>query len=83
MHDGIVFWIVIGGVAGWLAGLLMKGGGFGLMIDIILGIVGAFVGGTMAATLGIHLGTGWVGSLLTATVGAVLILLVSRIFKRG
>lgn len=83
MHEGILFWIVIGGVAGWLAGVLMKGGGFGLLVDILLGIVGAFVGGWLAGVLGIHIGNGWIGSLVTATVGAVLILFVTRLVNRG
>ncbi len=83
MHSGIIFWILIGGVAGWLAGQVMKGGGFGLVMDIVLGIVGAFVGGWLAGVLGIHIGSGWIGSLITATVGAVLILFVTRLIKRA
>jgi uncharacterized membrane protein YeaQ/YmgE (transglycosylase-associated protein family) len=53
MHEGFIFWIVIGGVAGWLAGVVMKGGGFGLLMDIVLGIVGAFVGGWPARSVSI------------------------------
>jgi uncharacterized membrane protein YeaQ/YmgE (transglycosylase-associated protein family) len=83
MHEGFIFWIVIGGVAGWLAGVMVKGGGFGLLMDIILGVVGAFVGGWLAGKLGIHVGPGWIGSLITAAVGAVLILFVTRLIKRG
>lgn len=82
MHEGIIFWILIGGVAGWLAGLLTRGGGFGMLMDIVLGIVGAFIGGKLAGVLGIHVGAGWVSSLLTATAGAVLIVLVTRLVKR-
>jgi len=61
---------------------MMKGGGFGLLMDIVLGIVGAFVAGWLAG-LGIHIGQGWGGSLITATVGAVLVLFVTRLIKRG
>lgn len=82
MHEGIIFWILIGGVAGWLAGLLTRGGGFGMLMDVVLGIVGAFIGGKLAGALGIHVGAGWVSSLLTATAGAVLIVLVTRLVKR-
>lgn len=79
----LIFWIVIGGIAGWLAGLLLKGGGFGLVMDILLGIVGALVGGWLAGVLGIHIGSGWIASLITATVGAVLILFITRLIRRA
>lgn len=82
MEHGFIFWILIGAVAGWLAGTLMKGGGFGLLMDIVLGVVGAFVGGWLAGVLGIHIGAGWLGSLITATGGAVLVLFAARLIKR-
>lgn len=80
---GIFVWLVIGAVAGWLAGLLVKGGGFGLIVDIIVGIVGAFIGGWLAGVLGISLGGGLLGSIITATIGAVLLLFLIRVFKRA
>jgi uncharacterized membrane protein YeaQ/YmgE (transglycosylase-associated protein family) len=80
---GIFVWLVIGAVAGWLAGLLVKGGGFGLIVDIIVGIVGAFIGGWLAGVLGISLGGGLLGSIITATIGAVLLLFLIRLFKRA
>jgi len=80
---GILIWLIIGAVAGWLAGLLVKGGGFGLIVDIIVGIVGAFIGGWLAGMAGISLGGGLLGSIITATLGAVVLLFVIRLFKRA
>jgi uncharacterized membrane protein YeaQ/YmgE (transglycosylase-associated protein family) len=80
--QGLLIWLVIGAVAGWLAGTLVKGGGFGLFGDIIVGIVGAFVGGFLAGALHISIGSGLVSSILTATVGAVLLILLVRMIKR-
>ncbi|TCV97793.1 putative membrane protein YeaQ/YmgE (transglycosylase-associated protein family) [Luteibacter rhizovicinus] len=80
---GIIVWLIIGALAGWLAGLLVKGGGFGLIVDIIVGIVGAFIGGWLAGVLGITLGGGLISSIITATVGAVVLLFVLRLFKRA
>jgi uncharacterized membrane protein YeaQ/YmgE (transglycosylase-associated protein family) len=79
---GIIFWLIIGALAGWLAGLLVKGGGFGLIGDIVVGIIGAIVGGWLAGMLGIHIGSGLISSLITATIGAVLLIFVLRMFKR-
>lgn len=80
---GIIVWLIIGAVAGWLAGQFMKGGGFGLLVDIIVGIVGAFIGGWLASVLGISLGGGLIASIITATIGAVILLFLVRLFKRA
>lgn len=80
---GFIAWIVVGAIAGWLAGVLVKGGGFGLLVDIIVGIVGAFIGGWLFGVLGIHLGSGWIGSIITAVIGAVILLFVIRLIKRA
>ncbi|MBA2077114.1 MAG: hypothetical protein BGP10_03105 [Rhodanobacter sp. 68-29] len=80
---GFVAWIVVGAVAGWLAGVVVKGGGFGLLVDILVGIVGAFIGGWLFGALGISLGSGWIGSTITAVIGAVILLFVIRLFKRA
>ena len=74
--------LAIGAVAGWLAGIIMKGGGFGLIGDIIVGIVGAFVGGWLFGQLGISIGTGIVNSIFTATIGAVVLLFVIGFIKK-
>ena len=83
MTHGILAWLVIGAVAGWLAGLVMKGGGFGLLVDIVVGIVGAFIGGWLSGLLGISLGGGMIASIITATLGAIVLLFVVRLFKRA
>jgi len=72
---GLIAWLVIGAVAGWLAGMLVKGGGFGLIVDIIVGIVGAFIGGWLAGVLHISLGGGWIGSII----GAMVLLFIYRL----
>ena len=82
MEHGIIAWLIIGAIAGWLAGLLVKGGGFGLIVDIIVGIVGAFIGGWLAGVLGISLGGGFVGSIVVAVIGAVVLLFIIRLFNR-
>ena len=79
----IIAWIVIGAVAGWLAGVLVRGGGFGLLGDIVVGIIGAFIGGWLAGVLHIHVGSGWISTIITAAVGAAILLLVLRLVRRG
>jgi uncharacterized membrane protein YeaQ/YmgE (transglycosylase-associated protein family) len=83
MEHGIIAWLIIGAIAGWLAGVLVKGGGFGLVVDIIVGIVGAFIGGWLAGVLHISLGGGWIGSIITAVIGAVVLLFIIRLIRRG
>jgi uncharacterized membrane protein YeaQ/YmgE (transglycosylase-associated protein family) len=80
---GIIFWLIIGGVAGWLAGTFVKGGGFGLIGDIVVGIVGAFIGGWLAGVLGIGVGGGIIASLITATAGAVILIVILRMVRRA
>ncbi|MBN3793859.1 GlsB/YeaQ/YmgE family stress response membrane protein [Burkholderia sp. Ac-20392] len=81
MH-GLIVWLVIGAIAGWLAGVLVKGSGFGLLIDIVVGIVGAVIGGWLAGLLGIGF-SGMLGSIVIALIGAVILLLVIRLFRRA
>jgi uncharacterized membrane protein YeaQ/YmgE (transglycosylase-associated protein family) len=78
-----VWFIVIGIVAGWLAGLIMKGGGYGLLGDLIVGIIGALLGGWLFGLLGISAGGGLVGSLIVALVGAIVLIALLRLIKRG
>lgn len=78
----IIFFILIGLVAGWLAGLVMRGHGFGWLVNIIVGVLGALLGGWLAGVLGISIGSGLLTSLITAFVGAVLLLLIISLFKR-
>ncbi len=74
--------LAIGAIAGWLAGVIMKGGGYGLLGDIVIGIIGAFVGGTLFGLLGISAG-GLIGQIITATAGAVVLIFVLRLLKKA
>ena len=74
--------LAIGAVAGWLAGVIMKGGGYGLLGDIVIGIIGAFVGGFLFGLLGISAG-GLIGQIITATAGAVVLIFVLRMVKKA
>jgi uncharacterized membrane protein YeaQ/YmgE (transglycosylase-associated protein family) len=80
---GLVYWIIVGLVAGWLAGVVMKGGGFGIVADIVLGILGAVVGGWIFSMLGIGAGSGIVGSVVVAFVGAVVLVGITRVLRRA
>ena len=79
----VIWFLVVGVVAGWLAGTLVKGGGFGLVGDLVVGIVGAFLGGFLFSTFGVSLGGGLIGSIIVATVGAVVLLFIVRLIKRA
>jgi uncharacterized membrane protein YeaQ/YmgE (transglycosylase-associated protein family) len=81
--ESLLVFLVIGGVAGWLAGLLVKGFGFGLLGNIVVGIVGAFIAGWLFPTLGFSLGSGIVAAILHATIGAVVLLVLLRVIKRA
>jgi len=77
-----LWFILIGLVAGWLAGQLMKGGGFGIVGDIVVGVVGALLGGFLFSTLGVSAGGGLIGSLIVATIGACVLLFLLRLIQR-
>lgn len=79
----LIIFLAIGAVAGWLAGTLMKGGGFGLLGNIVVGILGAVVGGYVFGMLGITAGGGLIGSIITATVGAALLLFIVKLIKKA
>jgi uncharacterized membrane protein YeaQ/YmgE (transglycosylase-associated protein family) len=82
---GIISWLVVGFIAGWLAGMLMKGGGYGVLGDIVLGIIGAVVGGYLAVNV-LRLGSVNginVESIVIAAAGAVLVVFASRLLMRG
>ena len=80
---GIIVWLIIGAIAGWLAGRLVKGGGFGLIGDIVVGILGAVIGGWLSGVLGISIGSGFIASVITAIIGAVILLVILRAIKRA
>ena len=79
---GIVWVILIGIAAGFLAGIIMKGKGFGWVINLLLGLAGAFIGGWLLGALGLNLGDGIIGSLLAAVFGAVVLILIVNLFKK-
>lgn len=75
---GPIAWLVVGGVAGWLAAQFMSGGGYGLVGDIVVGIVGAFTGGFVLSLLDLRGTPGLVGSIVVAFVGAVILITILR-----
>ncbi|MEX0642390.1 MAG: GlsB/YeaQ/YmgE family stress response membrane protein [Pirellulales bacterium] len=79
----LVWFLIIGLVAGWLAGQIMKGGGFGLIGDLIVGVIGAVLGGWLFGQLGIFPGGGLLGALIVATIGAIVLLFILRLIKRA
>ena len=80
---GLIYWIVVGLIAGWLAGKVMKGGGYGVLVDIILGILGGIFGGWLFGMLGIWPGGGIIGSIIVAFVGAVILVWITRLVKKA
>jgi uncharacterized membrane protein YeaQ/YmgE (transglycosylase-associated protein family) len=80
--EAILIFLLVGAIAGWLAGLIVRGGGFGLIGDIVVGIVGAFIAGWLLPRLGISIGGGIVGSIINATIGAVILLLIIGLIRR-
>ena len=79
---GILAALVIGAIAGWLAGVIVRGAGFGLVGNIVVGIIGALVAGWVLPQLHIELASGTLGSILDATVGAVIVLVILSLIKR-
>src|SRR5512134_1228972 len=78
---GFLAWIVVGLIAGWLAGQVMRGGGYGVVVDIILGLLGGVLGGWIFGQLGIWPGGGMIGSIIVAFVGAVVLVWITRLLK--
>jgi uncharacterized membrane protein YeaQ/YmgE (transglycosylase-associated protein family) len=75
---GILAWLIVGAIAGWLAGLFMKGSGYGIMGNIVMGILGALLGGFLASALGITGAAGLLGSIVVAFIGAVVLIAIVR-----
>ena len=78
-NDGLITIILVGIVAGWLAGQIMRGGGFGLVGDLIVGVIGAFFGDWLFPRLGLHLGVGVIAQIISAAVGAITLLFIIRL----
>lgn len=82
--NSLIVLIIVGLIAGWLAGQIMKGGGFGLIGDIVVGIVGAFIGGWLWGTLHLPgIGSWWLTAIISATIGACILLFIIRLVKRA
>jgi uncharacterized membrane protein YeaQ/YmgE (transglycosylase-associated protein family) len=81
--ESLLVFLIVGAIAGWLAGLLVKGYGFGLLGNIVVGIVGAFIAGWLLPAIGVSLGTGIVAAIIHAVIGAVILLLLIRLVKRA
>ena len=81
--QSIIAWLIVGAIAGWLAGMVVKGGGFGLIGDIVVGIVGAVIAGWLLPQIGLHIGGGIIGAIINAFIGAVILLVIIRLIKRA
>ena len=81
--ESLLIILLVGIIAGWLAGQIMRGTGFGLIGDLVIGIIGAFIGGWLLPRLGIHLGVGMVAAIINATIGAMLLLFVLSLVRGG
>jgi uncharacterized membrane protein YeaQ/YmgE (transglycosylase-associated protein family) len=77
----LLYTLIIGAASGWLAGLLFKGGGFGILGNIVIGVVGGFIGFWLFGKLGISLGSGTISTILTSAAGAIVLLFVAGLFR--
>ena len=78
-NESLLVIVIVGVVAGWLAGQIVRGGGFGLIGDLIVGVIGAFIGDWLLPRLNIHLGVGTIALIINATIGAIVLLIVLRV----
>jgi uncharacterized membrane protein YeaQ/YmgE (transglycosylase-associated protein family) len=81
--EAIIIILIVGAVAGWLAGVIIKGVGFGLLGNIVVGIVGALIAGWLLPRIGIAIGGGIIAAIINATIGAVILLLIIGLIKRA
>ena len=80
---GVIVWLIVGAIAGWLAGVIVKGGGFGLIGNIVIGIIGAIVAGWVLPLFGGLVGGGFFAQVINAAIGAIIVLLVVAFIKRA
>lgn len=80
--EAIVIWLVVGALAGWIAGLIVKGYGLGLIGNIVVGIVGAVIAGWLLPRIGIVIGGGFIASIINAVIGAVILLVIIGLIRR-
>jgi uncharacterized membrane protein YeaQ/YmgE (transglycosylase-associated protein family) len=81
--ESLAIILLVGLIAGWLAGQIVQGTGFGMLGDLLIGIIGAFIGSWLLPQFGLHLGSGMISAIINATIGAVLLLLVVRLVRGG
>ena len=81
--EALVIFLVVGAIAGWLAGLIVKGSGFGLWGDIVVGVLGAIIAGYLLPAVGVTLGGGLMGSILAALIGAIILLVIIKLVRRA
>src|SRR5260370_2433451 len=82
-NESLLVILLVGLVAGWLAGKIIRGAGFGVIGDLVIGIIGAFIGDWLLPRLSIHLGTGIISAIINATIGALLLLFIIRLVRGG
>jgi uncharacterized membrane protein YeaQ/YmgE (transglycosylase-associated protein family) len=82
MISNLIWWVLVGLIAGWAAGKIMKGGGYGVGMDIVLGIIGAVVGGWLVGVLGFQAG-GFISTIIVAIIGAVFLIWITRLIKKA
>jgi uncharacterized membrane protein YeaQ/YmgE (transglycosylase-associated protein family) len=82
MVESLIAWLIVGAIAGWLAGLIVKGYGFGLIGNIVVGIIGAVIAGYILPRLGIGLGVGMVAAIINAVIGAVVLLVIIGLVRK-
>ncbi|KVU68322.1 hypothetical protein BGV52_04850 [Burkholderia ubonensis] len=82
MLHQLIVWLIVGGVAGWLAGLIVQGSGFGIVVDILVGVAGAVFGGWIASAIGVSFGGGMISSIIIAVVGSVVLLFLINLIRR-
>lgn len=79
----IIVWLVVGAIAGWLAGLIVKGYGFGLLGNIVVGIIGAIIAGFLLPRLGLVIGGGIIAAIINALIGAIILLVIIGLIRRA
>jgi uncharacterized membrane protein YeaQ/YmgE (transglycosylase-associated protein family) len=81
--ESLLIILVVGVIAGWLAGQIVQGTGFGVIGDLVIGVIGAFIGTWLLPRLGIHLGSGMIAAIINATIGALVLLLIIKLVRGG
>ena len=81
--ESLLVIIVVGIIAGWLAGQIVRGTGYGLINDLVIGVIGAFIGNWLLPQLNIHLGAGMIDAIINATIGAIVLLIILRLVRGG